>query len=135
MKNLNMSYALVISFFTGGLVANGLRFSQAVDMYGKGQIEFMEAVLPLAVALENVYDAIEIHHDNCSVVWGYDIVEPFGEWVADFVANVENDGAIPEIDAIEYLTPRLLQAFNVSNEPALFSGIVAHAFIEGIREL
>ncbi|WOK01507.1 hypothetical protein [Pseudomonas phage UF_RH7] len=127
-----MSYAQAVSFFTMGMLSNPERFGRAVDLYDAGQIEFMESVLPLAVAIERVYDAIEEHHDNCSVVWGYDILEPFGAWVVEFMSDPENCGCVPGQEAIDYLAPRLLEAFNVSNYPDKFAKQVAEAFRHGV---
>lgn len=135
MAKLNMSYAQAVSFFTIGMLSNPENFGRAVELYDAGQIEFMEAVLPLAVAVERVYDAIEAHHDNCSVVWAYDILEPFGAWVIEFMADPENGGHVPELEAIGYLAPRLLEAFNVSSYPDKFKNRVAREFKRGLGVL
>ncbi|QHI00846.1 hypothetical protein MA12_gp19 [Pectobacterium phage MA12] len=135
MKQLTMSYVQAVSFFTMGFTNDADKYQTALSLHGGGQIELLESVLPLAVALENVYDAIADHHDNCSVVWGYDVVEMFGEWVADFMADPDNGGSVPDQSAIGYLIPMLSEAFNVCNDVDRFGDIVGQAFRDGLKEV
>lgn len=134
MKELTMSYVTTVSYFTMGLTSDADKFETAISLHGGGQVEFMEDVLRLAVALECVYDALADHHDDCTVVWAYDVVEPFGEWVADFMANPEEGGSVPNQSALAYLTPHLRRVFNVRNDASLliFENIVHQAFRAGL---
>ncbi|WP_130537681.1 hypothetical protein [Thiomicrorhabdus indica] len=66
----------------GAVESEGL--ARAVELSAEGQLEFLAVVSDLASHVDDFYNSVA---DEVDYVFAYDLVEPFGDWVAWYVSD------------------------------------------------
>ena len=83
----------------------------AKEQFGYGEDSLLECLLQPAALLATQYD---LHSDHPGV-FEYEVAEPLGEWIAEYLALPENDGSIEWAVMIEKVNTLADQFFNFRN--------------------
>lgn len=98
---LNTGYVIKGFLSKGSFSRNGLKIEHGgetlvVDLSDEGEIEFMYKLTELAGEVELAWLELDDRHpDSCNGVWCYEVVEPFGEWLAECMMTAAR---LPEPD-------------------------------------